>query len=210
MEVLGMSFKLMAKALDVKTGSPLTKLILLKLCDNANDQGECWPSQNNIADQCETSRETVNRHIKKLVDLKLITKVDQYKKGVQTVSKYMISLGVTEDHSRCDGESQQGVTEDHTEPIIEPTKEEKYKKDCEDFKEDIKATWERLGGESYMPLESVKEFYNHFIERSKSGVMRFQAQTFFEIPKRLATWKRQSTRWGNNQKPVNPNVRPNA
>ena len=124
----------MARALDIETGSSITKLILLKLCDNANDQGECWPSQEGIAKQCETTRETVNRHIKKLVNKGLIEKVDQYKKGVQTVSKYMINLGVTENHTRCDGGSHQGVTEDHTEPIIEPTIDIKnIQKDFETF-----------------------------------------------------------------------------
>jgi DNA-binding transcriptional ArsR family regulator len=69
-----MSFKLMAQALDIKTGSPLTKLILLKLCDNANDAGECWPSYQTIADHTEVSKRSVMIHIQKLIDSGLLKK----------------------------------------------------------------------------------------------------------------------------------------
>ncbi|MFS1524472.1 helix-turn-helix domain-containing protein, partial [Microbulbifer sp. 2304DJ12-6] len=48
--------ELMVKAMKVKVGNPLRKLVLLKLADNANDQGECWPSYQHVADQCEISR----------------------------------------------------------------------------------------------------------------------------------------------------------
>jgi biotin operon repressor len=119
----------MAQALDIKTGSPTAKLVLLKLCDNANDNGVCWPSQDLIAEQCEITRETVNRNIKKLVAAGLIELEHQSRKGAQIVNKYKINLGVTLDHNRCDFKSQLGVTQDHTEPIIEPTNNKNTKKD---------------------------------------------------------------------------------
>ncbi|WP_299948721.1 helix-turn-helix domain-containing protein [uncultured Microbulbifer sp.] len=58
--------ELMVKAMKVKVGNPLRKLVLLKLADNASDQGECWPSYQHIADQCEISRRSVIAHIKAL------------------------------------------------------------------------------------------------------------------------------------------------
>ena len=54
---------LMAKAMGVKVGNSLRKLVLIKLADNANDKGECWPSYQHIADQCECSRTAVRNHI---------------------------------------------------------------------------------------------------------------------------------------------------
>ena len=51
---------LMAKAMGVKVGNSLRKLVLIKLADNANDKGECWPSYQHIADQCECSRTAVH------------------------------------------------------------------------------------------------------------------------------------------------------
>jgi DNA-binding transcriptional ArsR family regulator len=56
----------MVKAMKTKVGNPLRKLVLVKLADNASDQGECWPSYQHIADQCEISRSTVKVHIREL------------------------------------------------------------------------------------------------------------------------------------------------
>ena len=61
-----MSMNLMVKAMSLKVGNPLRKLILIKLADNASDKGECWPSHQHIADQCEVSKSTVRKHIKEL------------------------------------------------------------------------------------------------------------------------------------------------
>lgn len=61
-----MSMELMVKAMKTKVGNPLRKLVLIKLADNASDQGECWPSYQHVADQCEIDRSTVRKHIKQL------------------------------------------------------------------------------------------------------------------------------------------------
>lgn len=57
---------LMVKAMQTKVGNPLRKLVLIKLADNANDAGECWPSYQHVADQCEISRSTVKSHVREL------------------------------------------------------------------------------------------------------------------------------------------------
>lgn len=69
-----MSMLLMVKAMNTKVGNPIRKLVLLKLADNANDQGECWPSYNYIADQCECSKSAVKIHIADLIKSGLLTK----------------------------------------------------------------------------------------------------------------------------------------
>ncbi|GLK88297.1 hypothetical protein GCM10017655_13590 [Pseudomonas turukhanskensis] len=56
----------MVKAMKTRVGNPLRKLVLVKLADNASDQGECWPSYQHIADQCEIGRSTVKLHIREL------------------------------------------------------------------------------------------------------------------------------------------------
>ncbi len=56
----------MVEALSVKVGNHGRKLVLIKLADNANDKGECWPSYQHVADQCEMGRSTVKAHIKQL------------------------------------------------------------------------------------------------------------------------------------------------
>lgn len=63
-----MSMTLMVKVMAIKVGNPLRKLILIKLADNASDTGECWPSHQHVADQCEVSKSTVRKHIKDLCE----------------------------------------------------------------------------------------------------------------------------------------------
>ncbi|MBJ3816675.1 helix-turn-helix domain-containing protein [Shimwellia pseudoproteus] len=69
-----MSMMLMAKAMAIKTGNPIRKLVLIKLADNANDRGECWPSYQNIADHCECSKSAVRAHIDALIALGILVK----------------------------------------------------------------------------------------------------------------------------------------
>jgi biotin operon repressor len=82
----------MAKAMQIKVGNPSRKLVLLKLADNANDKGECFPSYQHIADQCEISRRSVINHIDDLCKQGLVRKV--YRKGEKGNSSniYIIDL----------------------------------------------------------------------------------------------------------------------
>ena len=64
----------MAKAMSIKVGNPLRKLVLIKLADNANDKGECWPSYQHIAEHCECSKSAVRTHIEALIDMGLLVK----------------------------------------------------------------------------------------------------------------------------------------
>ncbi|ELY6201178.1 helix-turn-helix domain-containing protein [Cronobacter sakazakii] len=74
-----MSMNLMAKAMGIRVGNPLRKLVLIKLADNANDQGECWPSYQHVADQCEIGRSTVKSHIRALEKMGLLRR--EYRKN---------------------------------------------------------------------------------------------------------------------------------
>lgn len=69
-----MSMTLMAKAMSIKVGNPLRKLVLIKLADNANDKGECWPSYQHIADHCECSKSAVRSHIDALIEMGFLIK----------------------------------------------------------------------------------------------------------------------------------------
>jgi hypothetical protein len=89
-----MSMELMVKAMKAKVGNPLRKLVLLKLADNANDQGECWPSYSYIAQQCEISRRSVMDHVKKLEAAGLLRR--EYRKGVKGNSSNVFHLNFDE------------------------------------------------------------------------------------------------------------------
>lgn len=95
---------------------PTSKLVLLKLADNANDEGWCWPAQSTLARHTSLTRETVNRHISKLEAAGLLAVKRRTQEGVNLPNYYRLNLGgvVTEDHTGCDRRSQGVVTEDHT------------------------------------------------------------------------------------------------
>jgi len=64
----------MVAAMRLRVGNPLRKLVLIKLADNASDIGECWPSYQHIADQCEISKRSVMNHITALCESGLLRK----------------------------------------------------------------------------------------------------------------------------------------
>jgi DNA-binding transcriptional ArsR family regulator len=97
---------LMAKAMGVKVGNSLRKLVLIKLADNANDKGECWPSYQHIADQCECSKSAVRNHIDALEDMGLLKRENRV--GVNngkgnTSNVYYLNLDATPMPSKSTG-----------------------------------------------------------------------------------------------------------
>ncbi|HIC3080752.1 TPA: helix-turn-helix domain-containing protein [Salmonella enterica] len=116
-----MSMMLMVKAMQIKVGNPLRKLVLLKLADNASDKGECWPSYQYIADQCEISKRSVMNHIDELCKSGLLKKV--FRKGpkgnatnvyILTIPGAGDSLGVVQEiHQGSAGDSLGVVQEIH-------------------------------------------------------------------------------------------------
>ena len=139
-----MSMQLMAYAMSLKVGNPLRKLVLLKLADNANDKGECFPSYQHIADQCEISRRAVMGHIQALEKAGYL-KIKRRKNGKENQSNVFYltlkkggesdALGGSElsappsernappSESAALGGSESGspITSHSFEPVIEPT-----------------------------------------------------------------------------------------
>ncbi|ANJ99057.1 helix-turn-helix domain-containing protein [Serratia plymuthica] len=124
-----MSMNLMAQAMSIKVGNPLRKLVLIKMADNANDKGECWPSYQHIADHCECSKSAVKAHITALIKMGLLSKENRL--GVNngkgnTSNIYMLTLHtpvspesiapVASKNTGVSGESIGGVSE-NTAPV---------------------------------------------------------------------------------------------
>ena len=90
-----MSMELMVKAMKIRVGNPLRKLVLIKLADNASDQGECWPSYQHIADQCEISKRSVMNHIAALCESGLVKKVTRKGEKGNSSNIYLLHPGCT-------------------------------------------------------------------------------------------------------------------
>jgi len=119
-------------------------VVLLKLADQANDEGVCWPSQARMAKHCRKSREHINRTIRSLVGKGLVSV--EHRSG--TSSRYRLHLtcdemshpahdlaekpeaggcddvvtrGVTRNHRGCDDVVTGGVTTSSHRTINEPS-----------------------------------------------------------------------------------------
>ena len=104
-----MSMLLMVKAMQTKVGNPLRKLVLIKLADNANDQGECWPSLQYIADQCEISKRSVIRHIDELCACGMLSKQERHG-GINGQKSNLYTL-------KLPGDTKSLVTQSHPESV---------------------------------------------------------------------------------------------
>lgn len=87
-----MSMLLTAQAIKLKVGNPTRKLVLLKLADNANDKGECFPSYQHIADHCEVSRRSVISHIDALIKMGLVEKKLRKNQDGSSSNLYILHL----------------------------------------------------------------------------------------------------------------------
>jgi hypothetical protein len=67
-----MSGEVVGWALRQRTGSPAAKLVLVKLADNANESGFCWPSIGLIVDHTELGQSTVYKHLDHLEAIRLV------------------------------------------------------------------------------------------------------------------------------------------
>lgn len=120
-----MSMELMVKAMKVKVGNPLRKLVLLKLADNASDHGECWPSYQHIADQCEISKRSVMIHIDALCECGLVKK--ELRPGPKGNSSNVYRLDFSSAGDSLGGSAGAAPRISHSfEPVNESVKEPKY------------------------------------------------------------------------------------
>jgi len=121
-----MSMELMVQAMKVKVGNPLRKLVLLKLADNASDQGECWPSYQHIADQCEISRRSVMNHVAALCESGLMRKETRSGPKGNGSNFYRLTLSGANPSAKVVNEIHQGSEGDSprishsSEPVKEP------------------------------------------------------------------------------------------
>ena len=132
-----MSMRLMVQAMNCKVGNPARKLVLLKLADNANDDGICFPSYQYIADKCEMTRRSAINHIEYLIKMGLVSKKERKNKDGSISNLYFlhleqgsenfalgsenISLG-SENFALGGSENISPITSHSLEPVNEPKK----------------------------------------------------------------------------------------
>lgn len=78
---------------------PALKLVLLKLADRANDDGECWPGQASVAKACGIGQRTLVRHLSTLEEMGLIKSERRYgEDGKRSTNMYVLALSANLAH----------------------------------------------------------------------------------------------------------------
>lgn len=190
-----MSMSLMVKVMATKVGNPIRKLVLLKLADNANDSGECWPSYQHVADQCEIDRRTAMRHIEALEAsgfLRKATRFGSHKGNSSNLFRITIDNGrpsVTESLGGVTESLGGSVTESprtsHSlEPVKEPLSPAKQTTDPIPY-EKIKDLYNAVCGEHFKKAAAVTQERKNNIKKcwthKVDGNLHFQKSAFWEI-----------------------------
>lgn len=91
--------------MNCEVGNPARKLVLLKLADNANDDGICFPSYQYIADKCEMSKRSAISHIDDLIKMGFVTKKARKNKDGSSANLYLLHLEQGGEKSAPGGEN---------------------------------------------------------------------------------------------------------
>ena len=88
---------------------PAMKLVLLKLADRANDDGECWPGMDVVAQACGVCERTMMRYIDKMEQIGLL-KRDKRKSesGKQQTNLYTLNLDYQPGDNLSPGDDEPG------------------------------------------------------------------------------------------------------
>lgn len=119
----------MAWARGIKTGSATVKSVLLAISNYADEDGICWPSQEQLADDTELSRHSVMRAIDQLEELGLLSRERRHRgDGSRSSDLIMLDLSRTQLRSTEQRSTEQRSTQQQpkshgatAEPVIEPS-----------------------------------------------------------------------------------------
>jgi len=92
---------------------PAMKLVLLKLADRANDDGECWPGMDVVAKACGVSKMSMIRYMQKMEEMGMMTVTRRKgENGKQQTNVYTLNLAYAPGINLKPGEDEPGNKND--------------------------------------------------------------------------------------------------
>ena len=88
-----MSFEALAWGVRQNTNSAIGKLVLLMICNYANEKGEAYPSQEHLAKLCQCSKRSIVRYIQDLEKQNFIV-IRKEKNGAFGFNLYKLNMGL--------------------------------------------------------------------------------------------------------------------
>ena len=113
-----MSFTALKWASEQNTGNSTSKLLLMMLCNYADEENTCFPSQDHLSTLCHCNRRTINTYIKQLEKKKLIT-ITKSSNGLKINNRY--TLNISNEKILHNGISNEQKTTDQCENIAQYT-----------------------------------------------------------------------------------------
>lgn len=163
-----MSIKHILLSMEASVGSSARKLVLIKLADNANDEGVCFPSYKNIADHCEMSKRSVMSHIKRLESDGFLSKSARKTSVGNSSNVYKLSIRGGENSSPPSENSSPPPSENfspRTCHSFEPVKEPKEKSTKKEFSVDDDLSLKKLA--AFKPENVLHDLWLAFIKTRK-------------------------------------------
>lgn len=152
-------------------------------------ESEFRGSINYICGWLNCSRPTASKALSNLVEKGLISKRVKVENNM-TFNRYKVILEGVKNLYGGSKETLQGGSKEtlHHNIVLDNIKDNFNHKTCseESFTQELIPYVKEYG------KETIRAFFNYWTEKDNKGKMRVNGETFFEIPKRLATWSKNS------------------
>ena len=190
-----MSFEALAWGVKQNTNSSISKLVLLMICNYANEKGEAYPSQEHLAKLCQCSRISVTRHIKELQKSNYLS-IRKEKNGAYGFNLYILNMGYVSERYLT------GITEiQNTQDIQITSKFDKFweklprkiaKKKCEKIYNNLvkskEVSEDELIGAMERYAESVKHTDDKFVAHASSWLNAGRWTDTIEVKVKNKNW----------------------
>ena len=190
-----MSFEALAWGVKQNTNSSISKLVLLMICNYANEKGEAYPSQEHLAKLCQCSRISVTRHIKELQKSNYLS-IRKEKNGAYGFNLYILNMGYVSERYLT------GITEiQNTQDIQITSKFDKFwekvprkiaKKKCEKIYNNLvkskEVSEDELIGAMERYAESVKNTETAFIVHGATWLNQGRWEDKIEVKVKNKNW----------------------
>lgn len=188
-----MSMLLTAQAMKLKVGNPTRKLVLLKLADNANDKGECFPSYQHIADHCEVSRRSVISHIDALIKMGLVEKKLRKNQDGSSSNLYILHLEKGSENISPPSENSSLPPSENISPITnhsinQSINQNNIVRTVQNFEVHFEQFWQAglVKVNKQKSLKSFKSAYESYHAEYPTTLAEFTRMLIDDIRKRLA------------------------
>tara|TARA_R110001592_G_scaffold146983_2_gene371349 strand:+ start:1711 stop:2316 length:606 start_codon:yes stop_codon:yes gene_type:complete len=198
-----MSFEALAWGVKQNTNSSISKLVLLMICNYANEKGEAYPSQEHLAKLCQCSRISVTRHIKELQKSNYLS-IRKEKNGAYGFNLYILNMGYVSESNKPKVSERYitGITEiQNTQDIQITSKFDKFwkivprkiaKKKCHKIYNNLvkskEVTEDELIGAMERYAESVKHTDDKFVAHASSWLNAGRWTDTIEVKVKNKNW----------------------